>query len=166
MITVSECAAFAGLASNELVLGSVPSAKHRLLLSGYLLNLHRGPRTVRDMIVSDMRGFLDLGVTSRAADLLIVLRMFLSDFPQARLTCENDRELRVGAAGGTSRVSHDARSAVVVADEQNSGVVISLRRPGRSGGRLGRPAGVASARDNNPVAARLGSRIFCSRNDR
>lgn len=96
MITVSECAAFAGLASNELVLGAVPSAKHRLLLSSYLLNLRRGPGAVRDMIVSDLRGFLDLGVTSRAADLLIVLRIFLSDHPQARLACEDYQKVFAG----------------------------------------------------------------------
>jgi hypothetical protein len=35
------------------------------------------------MIASDLLGFLDLGVRRRAADLLIVLRLFLSKYPEA-----------------------------------------------------------------------------------
>ena len=38
----------------------------------------------REIIVADLRIFLDLGVSQRAADLLIVLRLFLSDYPDAR----------------------------------------------------------------------------------
>ncbi|BGE85644.1 MULTISPECIES: hypothetical protein [Methylosinus] len=84
MISVSECAAIAGLASNELVLGAAPSAKHRSLLTSYLLNAHKGLDTVRGAIVADLRRFLDLGVPARAADLLIVLRMLLTLHPAAR----------------------------------------------------------------------------------
>jgi hypothetical protein len=47
MITVTQCAAFAGLASDELIVGVSPSAKHRSLLSSYILNLERGPMGVR-----------------------------------------------------------------------------------------------------------------------
>jgi hypothetical protein len=39
---------------------------------------------VREMIVSDLRGFLDLGAHDRAHDLLLVLRLFLSEHPGAR----------------------------------------------------------------------------------
>src|SRR5208337_4783028 len=78
MITVEQCAAFAGLASNEIVLGATSSPKHRVLLSGYLLNLWRGPKAVRKMIVADIRMWLDLGMPNYAADLLVVLRRFLS----------------------------------------------------------------------------------------
>jgi hypothetical protein len=84
MISVSECAAIAGLSSNELVLGAAPSAKHRSLLTSYLLNAHKGLDTVRGVIVADLRRFLDLGVPARAADLLIVLRMLLTLHPEAR----------------------------------------------------------------------------------
>lgn len=84
MITVAQCAAFAGLDSNETLLGVSPSAGHHSLLSSYLLNLSRGPAAVRDMIVADLRCWLDLGAPQRAADLLVVLRLFLSDYPQAR----------------------------------------------------------------------------------
>jgi hypothetical protein len=60
MITVTQCAAFAGLASDELIVGISPSAKHSLLLSSYLLNLERGPLAVRDMIIADLRRFMSL----------------------------------------------------------------------------------------------------------
>ena len=40
---------------------------------------------VREIIVADLRIFLDLGATQRAANLLIVLRLFLSNYPDARL---------------------------------------------------------------------------------
>ena len=84
MITLVQCADFTGLATNEMILGATPSAQHRVLLSGYLLNLWRGPINVREMIVADIRLWLDLGRLNAAADLLIVLRQFLSDYPEAR----------------------------------------------------------------------------------
>jgi hypothetical protein len=85
MITVGQCAEFAGLASRETVLGAIPSTKHRVLLSSYILNLWRGPKTIRKMIVADIRMWRDLGMPDYAADFLIVLRQFLSDYPEARL---------------------------------------------------------------------------------
>lgn len=84
MITLAQCTSFAALAPNEIVLGPTPSAKHHLLLTSYLLNLKRGQEVVRDMMVSDLRRWLDLGAVQRAADLLIVLRQFLFDYPEAR----------------------------------------------------------------------------------
>jgi len=65
MITFERCAAFAGRAPNEMFLGAAPSAGHHGLLS--------------------IRTFLDLGASKRAADLLLVLREFLSDYPDASL---------------------------------------------------------------------------------
>ena len=85
MITVEQCVDFAGLASHEMVLGAIPSTRHRVLLSSYVLNLWRGPKTVRKMIVADIRMWLNLGIPDYAADFLIVLRQFLSDYPEARL---------------------------------------------------------------------------------
>jgi hypothetical protein len=84
MIAVTQCAAFAVLASDELIVGISPSAKHRLLLSSYLLNLERGPLAVRDMIIADLRRFHELGARLYTADLLLVLRLFLTDYPCAR----------------------------------------------------------------------------------
>lgn len=84
MIAVAQCTAYAGLASNELFLGVVPSAKHASLLASYLLNMRRGAEVVRDMILADLRACIDLGATRRAADLLVVLRLYLSDYPEGR----------------------------------------------------------------------------------
>jgi hypothetical protein len=84
MITMEQCKVFSGLLSNEMVVGPVPSPRHRARLTGYLLNLKWGQATVREMIVADIRAALDLGALNRAADLLVVLRLFLSDHPEAR----------------------------------------------------------------------------------
>lgn len=40
---------------------------------------------MREIIVGDIRAALDLGASKRAADLLIVLRLFLSDYPEGRI---------------------------------------------------------------------------------
>jgi hypothetical protein len=84
VITIEQCKVFSGLVSNEVVMGAAPSAKHRARLSGYLLNLKWGQATVREMIVADIRAALDLGALNRAGDLLVVLRLFLSENPEAR----------------------------------------------------------------------------------
>ncbi|HEY8005357.1 MAG TPA: hypothetical protein VIE66_00805 [Methylocella sp.] len=89
MISIEECRKFSGLASYEMVLDAGPTTKHRSLLLTYILNLRRGPVAVREMIVADIRASLDLGALDWAADLLIVLRLFLSDHPEAR----NSRDL-------------------------------------------------------------------------
>ena len=93
MITLEQCVASTGLAPGELCLGSTPSTKHRALLGSYLLNLKRGPEFVREMMVSDLRRWLDLGAVEQAADLLIVLRQFLTAHPEARF-------VRCSARGG------------------------------------------------------------------
>lgn len=81
---LTQNAAFAAApTSNEIMSGVTLSARHDALLAPYLFNLSRGPSAVRDLIVSDMRGFLDLGLNRRAADLLIVLRVFLAKYPEA-----------------------------------------------------------------------------------
>lgn len=85
MLTLKQCAAFTGLAPWEMIDGANPSAKHNSLLSAYLLNLDKGPGAVREMIVDDIRTWLDLGAQEQAADLLLVLRRLLSDYPEARL---------------------------------------------------------------------------------
>lgn len=90
MITFAQCARFAGLAPNEMILGASSTRSHEALLLSYLLNLHRGPAAVREMIVSDLRGFLDLGARDCAGDLLFVLRVFLSEYPEARRNAPSD----------------------------------------------------------------------------
>ena len=92
MITMEQCKIFSGLLSNEMVVGPAPSPRHRARLTGYLLNLKWGQATVREMIVADIRVALDLGALNRAADLLVVLRLFLSEHPEAR-RCDDRKVL-------------------------------------------------------------------------
>lgn len=84
MISLQQCARSARLSPNELMLGVSPTRRHRRLLASYLLNLDRGAVNVREMIVADLHAFLDLGLPERAADALVVLRLFLKDYPEAR----------------------------------------------------------------------------------
>jgi hypothetical protein len=71
-----------GPTSNEIMTGVTPSARHDALLASYLLGLRHGPAAVRDFIVADLDGFLDLGLKRRAADQIVVLRAFLAKFPE------------------------------------------------------------------------------------
>jgi hypothetical protein len=88
MISLAECASCAKLAPHEIVLGATKCRRHDALLLTYILNLDKKPAAVRDMIVSDLRGFIDLGATVCAADTLLVLRMFLSQYPEACERCD------------------------------------------------------------------------------
>jgi hypothetical protein len=76
---------FCGARSERNSSGVNAIRQTRSLLASYLLNLKRGPESVRDMMVSDLRCWLDLGAVQQAADLLIVLRQYLSEYPEARL---------------------------------------------------------------------------------
>lgn len=78
-ITLAQCAALSGLHSHEMLLGVSQTAMHDSLHASYLLHDERGWQAVRDMIVADIRASLDLGASKQAADLLIVLRRFLSE---------------------------------------------------------------------------------------
>ena len=84
-MTFEEWAKFAGIDLNELLTDSSFSAKHRSLLSSYLFNLKRGPGAVREMIVRDIRIAIDLGARMHAADLILVLRTFLSKYAEKRI---------------------------------------------------------------------------------
>ncbi|MFY9628764.1 MAG: polysaccharide deacetylase [Methylocystis sp.] len=88
MISLEECRNYAGLFLKEMVLGAKPNEKHHRLLAGYLFNMRFGAATVRELIVADIRVAMDLGAVQRAADLLLVLRMLLEEYPEARR--END----------------------------------------------------------------------------
>jgi hypothetical protein len=113
MISLQQCAKSARLSSNELMLGVSPTRRHRRLLTSYLLNIERGAVNVREMIVADLHAFLDLGLPERAADALVVLRLFLKDYPEAR------------SDAGTSLVD-EAGSVVSLSAFKNR-----ARRPGR-----------------------------------
>jgi hypothetical protein len=64
--------------------GATPSDAQTRRLDSYLLNRHRGAAAVRDIIVADIRGFVDLGLPHVAADLVVVLRLLLARCPEAR----------------------------------------------------------------------------------
>lgn len=74
--------------ANELSLRADVTPMHRALLASYRLNAHRGEKIARDLILSDLRGLLDLGALDRATDLLIVLALFVerSGLIEGRLT--------------------------------------------------------------------------------
>ena len=83
MITMQECAECEGIACRELPLCAIPSARHKTLLTSYMMNAKRGKRAVCGMIVGDLRRFIELGAQQRAADLLLVLlQLFLCDCPK------------------------------------------------------------------------------------
>jgi hypothetical protein len=91
MITLEECAEFAALETSELFTGAVLSTRHRSLLASYLLNLWRGSVAVRKMIVADIRAAIDLDASKYAADLVLVLRLYLSKHPEARISLRAGR---------------------------------------------------------------------------
>lgn len=68
-------------ATDRQIVNVSPSTKHRSILSSYLLNAHRGQSAVSSMIMEDLRSFMDLGAMQRAMDLVIVLKLFLSEYP-------------------------------------------------------------------------------------
>jgi|APFre7841882630_1041343.scaffolds.fasta_scaffold51448_2 hypothetical protein len=83
MTTLPQCAAYGDLSFEEIMVCAVPSGRHVSLLASYLLNMARGESAVRNMIQKDIHGFMDLGAQERAADALLVLRLFLSRYPEA-----------------------------------------------------------------------------------
>lgn len=85
MLSVEQFSAASGLRMGTLILGVSPSNKHRVLLSSYLLNLWRGPESVRDLIIADIRSAMDVGAPALAADLFVVLRQFFVDFPEVQI---------------------------------------------------------------------------------
>jgi hypothetical protein len=82
MIALKQCAELIGIAPNELDICAAPSARHRSLLESYLFNLKRGEKAVCSMIIGDFWRLRELGAPERAADALLVLRLFLSEHPQ------------------------------------------------------------------------------------
>jgi hypothetical protein len=87
MISIMKCAEIVGLAPNQLLLCAIPCARHKALLKSYLFNLKRGEKVVCGMILGDFWGFMELGAQERAADLLHVLQLFLSHYPNTCAAC-------------------------------------------------------------------------------
>lgn len=89
MLSIQEFCAASGLRVGDLVLGVTPSTKHQILLSSYLLDMWRGPEVVREMISADAFSASDFGAMEHAADLFLVLRKFLEDYPEC--WCNSER---------------------------------------------------------------------------
>jgi hypothetical protein len=83
MLDLEQLIEASGLEARELIVGTTPSARHRTLLSSYLLNLWRGEDTVRALMLADLRSAIEMQSFLRAGDLLLVLRLYLEDFPGA-----------------------------------------------------------------------------------
>ena len=81
---MTKCDGCAGHSFDEENLHVALSAKHCRILSSYLLNMGMGESVVREMLIADIRGLLDLGAKQKAADLRVVLECFLSDYPETR----------------------------------------------------------------------------------
>jgi hypothetical protein len=141
MLTLAQCCAVASLASDESYVGVTPCVKHRALLDSYLANMWRGPEVVCDMIIGDLRRCIDLGAKLRAADLLIVLRQFLSDHPCATSLRAFEKRNDISMPDGSARLSrHCARAR----SADRAGLVAALAR------RLRRRRGVAPPANSTP----------------
>lgn len=70
-----------GLESQKYVVGAPMRPMQWRMLSGYLANLGKGPAVVCNLITADLRTYLDLGATERAASVLVVVRLLLTQFP-------------------------------------------------------------------------------------
>jgi hypothetical protein len=103
MLTLDRCAVATGLSTNDFFLGVAPSGRHRSLLDSYLANMGRGPEAIRDMMIADLQRWTQLGANARAADLLVVLRQFLSASPPAA-------PAQAGAGHSGARVALDIES--------------------------------------------------------
>ncbi len=117
MRTLEETRSATGLQSEEIIVGARETDALRARLQSYLANVWRGADVVRDLIVADIRTALDLGVQERAGDLLLVLRLFLTDHEAAALVpcpCEKScAELSFDDA--TGRLSSDCPNILPLA---------------------------------------------------
>lgn len=84
MIGARQCSELAGLSSHEAFLGVSPSARHEALFESYVSITHLTKKCLGELIVTDLRNFLDLGAVRQAADRFVVLRRLLSDYPEAQ----------------------------------------------------------------------------------
>jgi hypothetical protein len=109
MRSLEQTRAATGLSPEELIVGARETDALRATLQGYLTNVWRGQEVVRDLIVADIRTALDLGVQERAGDLLLVLRLFLTDYPEAAVAaCPCDKSCSdLGFDETTGRLSSD-----------------------------------------------------------
>lgn len=80
MILVPDCTTLADACDDQIV-DVQPSARHRSLLTSYLLNSDRGHAFVLEMMINDIHSFMDLGAMQQAADVAVALQLFLMECP-------------------------------------------------------------------------------------
>jgi hypothetical protein len=87
MISLEDCIALCGLDEDEVAAISehehIPEAAATALAS-YLMTQPHGGRTIRTMIIDDIRKALDDGRVKHAAELFAALQHFLQQYPAAR----------------------------------------------------------------------------------
>jgi len=79
LAAVKECRRLTGLSGREILLGATPSPRHRATLRGYLRMCRGNVRELQEVLIRDLRSYLEIGARCFAADQLIVLRLFLAD---------------------------------------------------------------------------------------
>lgn len=87
MISKDDCMAMCGLSAEEVA--AVAEHEHipeiaACALSDYLLHGAHGAERIRDMIVEDIRRAVHGGDVAHARELVMALRHFLSEHPDAR----------------------------------------------------------------------------------
>lgn len=87
------------LAADSISLSASVTPAHRTLLVSYRMNAQRGEESARNLILRDMRNFMDLGALDRATDLLIVLALFM------RETARRDRQALLATRRHTDAIA-------------------------------------------------------------
>jgi len=103
LVGIKERRELTGLSSREILLGASPSPRHRATLRGYLRLSHGNVREVQEILIHDLRSYLEIGARSFAADQLILLRLFLagrlSVLSRTRATLPEATVIVMGASG-------------------------------------------------------------------
>ena len=88
MISLEDCIGLCGLDEDQVA--AISEHEHMpeiaaAALAGYLLKQPHGGETIRTMIIDDIHKALDEGRIRHAAELLMALRHFLEQNPDARV---------------------------------------------------------------------------------
>ena len=81
LASVKQCRRLTGLSGHEILLGPGLSPRHHATLRRYFRRCHGDSREVQEMLIHDLRSYLEIGARGFAADQLIVLRLFLAQSP-------------------------------------------------------------------------------------
>jgi hypothetical protein len=105
---IAYCAKICGLNRKEMLVGVILSSKHEQLLEKYNLDQPGDDENACSMIVADIREALRQDDPTHAADLLLVLRLFLAE----RKRAAKSGTLVPQAATAIATYSHRAERSV------------------------------------------------------